>query len=221
MARPTRSGWVGGVARRTTALRWLCWHSSATSERHWPTMGPMGPNPARSGRSTPFGLMRTSSQMRSSRPHREHASHRGRADRPDVGTAPIGTSAKRGSQSPERDSLSSSAPAKCRHPSVTGLRQSRGSVRTARPAGATSCQAPVDLGAHSTVGTGGVTTRACDGTVYLIGHTLTSLHLLELERKNCFSTRERMMLCLSAGSKSGHPLHSRTPSRMVRMASWF
>ena len=62
MARPTRSGWVGGVARRTIALRWLCWHSSATSERHWPTMGPMGPNPARSGRSTPFGLMRTSSQ---------------------------------------------------------------------------------------------------------------------------------------------------------------
>ena len=63
--------------------------------------------------------------MRSSRPHRGHTSHRGRADRPDVGTAPIGTSAKRGSQSPERDSLSSSAPAKCRHPSVTGLRQSR------------------------------------------------------------------------------------------------
>ena len=59
-----------------------------------------------------------------------------------------------------------------------------GSVRTGRPAGATSRQAPVDLGAHSTVRTGGVTTRACDGRGNLGRHTLTSHTHVEVRTLN-------------------------------------
>ena len=68
------------------------------------------------------------------------ARHHGWPDRPDVATAPLGRAPSKSSSPRERISLSSWAPAKCRHPSVTGRRIPREKFRS-RVSSSASCPA--------------------------------------------------------------------------------
>ena len=50
---------------------------------------------------------------------------------------------------------------------------------------------------------------------------LRSIVLKSIKAAKCTHVLINMILCLLAGSKSGHPLYLGSQSRMMRMASWF